>query len=389
MNIEQFLKKDIFQFPYSYAENYTTRVSNILDEYLDDINNLNIDFIDIEKLKKDCKKISHGIEESLDKYLAGCSFESHKIVFDLLDTFKEYYLNDVFVTKIPVKFNGLYKIRNIEKNIIECSCSDNFIIPYENYNLIGTHRFSIPGFPCLYLGTSSYVCSHEIPKIKSKNQIISRYELWDSVLNNILYLFYRPNDIMNILIDNRLKDFFPDIINSYLRLLPFLLVIYHKVQKEEGPFRPEYILSQILMQWVRINNVDGICYLSTKVDYSLIDKGLGLNFAFPSPIDDLGFSKHNDFMHKFYLSKPMKLNNKITKLHFNENRDRLLFVDDNGRSNTILPNRMLNGQNYWTSYYGKIDHLLQNAKNYNTSDKYFKTKYNIEDFEYCMKPSWL
>ncbi len=55
-----------------------------------------------------------------------------------------------------------------------------------------------------------------------------------------------------------------------------------RVKHPEDAFKPEYIVPQLLLQWIRQSKYDGICYFSTRID-NITDENLELfrNYAFP------------------------------------------------------------------------------------------------------------
>lgn len=50
-------------------------------------------------------------------------------------------------------------------------------IPFNKRELIKTQRFSISGVPCLYLGTTSYVCWLEMNKPRDSEFNVSSYKI--------------------------------------------------------------------------------------------------------------------------------------------------------------------------------------------------------------------
>ena len=266
------------------------------------------------------------------------------------------------------------------------SCAENFHVPFSLYNQIRSTRFSLPGYPCLYL-SSSFLASREVKAKNSEHQVISRYEMWDGVLDKVLYLTWRPSVVAKIVLQNEPPGGASDFLETYLRLLPFLLVIYHRVQREDGPFRPEYFVSKVITQWVRRKGVNGIAYFSTRIDFALIDDILAVNFVFPVPNRDADDNNHG-FRYRFALSRPIVFRKDVVLEHFQTNEFRLGWVDNHGGYLKTEPVRRKNGLNYWNTYHGKTERLLQNAGTYGTDDRGFSTPVDIEDFEYVAQASW-
>lgn len=157
-----------------------------------------------------------------------------------------------------------------------------FHIPFEKCQKTSNYRFSISGLPILYFGSSVYGCWLETnqPDIEKAN--VALYKIANGECVKCLSLVM-PND--------------KGITKERIKLLPLILASTMEVQRPNDPFRPEYVIPQILTECVQKYNVEkepdyiiGIKYLSTKRN----SKGnyyfgkkydyLYENYAFP-PID--------------------------------------------------------------------------------------------------------
>lgn len=260
--------------------------------------------------KKDYLKkiglVTTGIKETLQEYLNGYPAKSYSLfkkVIDeaeldnLLENIKKIELarNSKFYrikreyhqNKRPFlgKPNGIYDYK---------SPLDLFHVPFEKRKAIPTNRFSIPGFPALYLSgslcTSWSECnlknSDSFHAIKYSNhrplyiadvvpltKIISKSSL--SHKNKIhLYNSYYDPDLL---------------LYDYSLLFPLILAchskfIYSEEYKGEVAFKSEYIIPQLLLQWYREKNifVDGIRYFSCTSDLKFPKKPIDkFNYVIP------------------------------------------------------------------------------------------------------------
>ena len=73
------------------------------------------------------------------------------------------FVKEITIGILP-KGARLYKARVAESNYL-FSQDEMFHIPYEKRNKIGNQRFSVSGLPCLYLGSSSYICWEELGRV--------------------------------------------------------------------------------------------------------------------------------------------------------------------------------------------------------------------------------
>lgn len=156
---------------------------------------------------------------------------------------------------------------------IAYSKNDIFHLPFSKRAKVNNQRYSIGGLPCLYLSNSVYVCWKELDEPKISDTQISRFEQVDPGLR-ILDLDTTPNSLQI-----QLKDFylaFTDIHEpahlTYLGLAigtlvswPLLIACSLQVREPSEPFKQEYIIPQLLLQWVmRQPDVAGIRYFSNK-----------------------------------------------------------------------------------------------------------------------------
>lgn len=163
------------------------------------------------------------------------------------------------------------------------SNEEMFHIPFDKCQKTSNNRFSISGFPILYLGSSIYGCWLEMgqPDIEKAN--VTLYQIDSEACVKCLPLIM-PKNRDKLTIDQ-------------IKLLPLILASTMKVQQPNEPFKPEYVIPQLLTECVQKYNVDqkpdyilGIKYLSTKLNsegnyysgkrYSYLYE----NYAFP-PIE--------------------------------------------------------------------------------------------------------
>jgi len=144
------------------------------------------------------------------------------------------------------------------------SRSDIFHIPFEKRQYATVARYSIPGFPSLYLGRSVYACWEEMKRPSFDNLYVSRFNF--AKATRILRLDYDPYDLLReiheIHYDN--SDFQKNL-KTFLSLWPLQLSCSIPTRCNNASFYPEYIIPQMLMQWIRNKDIAGICYRTTRV----------------------------------------------------------------------------------------------------------------------------
>ena len=127
-----------------------------------------------------------------------------------------------------------------------------FHIPLNNRNLVKNQRFSLSGFPCLYLGETSFSCWEEL-------------ERPDYGMTNFVSLKSTR--------DLKLIDLtFPSEIESIVDIVKISIIIACSLKaNKEDDFKLEYILPQLILHCfinqrnLNQSNFDGIAYHSISV----------------------------------------------------------------------------------------------------------------------------
>ena len=137
------------------------------------------------------------------------------------------------------------------------SNEEMFHLPFEKCQRTSNYRFSISGLPILYFGSSMYGCWMEAnqPDIEKAN--VALYQIDSKACVKCLPL---------IMPQKRDK-----VTKERIKLLPLILASTMKVHQPNEPFRPEYVIPQLLTECVLKYNAEhnpdyilGIKYLSTK-----------------------------------------------------------------------------------------------------------------------------
>lgn len=192
-------------------------------------------------------------------------------------------------------FKALYTVGDMQKNLRWCyriqSADDEtlsrerlFHIPFQLRHKVATQRYSIPGLPSLYLGGSVYVCWEEYGRPPLDDIHIARFEAVDKL--RIVNFGYHPERMAAMAADAFEKG---KITSSRIAFLvaqtiswPLLASCSLQVPDRKVAFKDEYIIPQIVLQWVRMQkDFDGIRYFSTHVDDLLRDPVGQINYVFP------------------------------------------------------------------------------------------------------------
>ena len=159
----------------------------------------------------------------------------------------------------------LYRMREIEKRQ-DLSYKGLFHIPINKRGIVKTNRYSSPGYPCLYLGTSIYACWEELGRPPMNKSMVARL----------------ANGVDLHLIDLRIPTFdeFEEHYKAYMKAFPLIIACSVKVKEPDANYKPEYAIPQLMMEYVINNNV----YRKTNIPIA------GIYYTSVFRNDDYGFS---------------------------------------------------------------------------------------------------
>ncbi|NVK85261.1 MAG: hypothetical protein HWE21_13130 [Cytophagia bacterium] len=167
----------------------------------------------------------------------------------------------------------LYRMR-VGENLY--NKSDLFHPPFQLRSKVPSYRYSISGFPSLYLSGNTFTAFKELDEPSYSNLFVSEFNLAD--LENRLYL-------LNLMSRPQANDF--DTKFKFLAIWPLIMACNIMVANRDHPFKPEYILPQIVYQWSKIEyriggkEIVGVQYDSSKFLSSRNNVGAFFNVAIP------------------------------------------------------------------------------------------------------------
>lgn len=260
-------------------------INQKLDNYLEALNNITDHVVlsahDIQVIGSICT----DLKEALSKYLGGQPANAFEKLGDCMVRLEDCVLEPL---KSPTTLrNPLYKMRLGSSNHFYSS-DDMFHIPFQNRGLVKTNRYSIPGLPCVYLGSTPLTCWEEMGKPDLNSTHTSLFLPSHGL--NYLDISIPPSSFVEHFERSLKLNYGVKVLTSlygmlraYLIRWPLIACCSVRVLNAADAFKPEYIIPQLLLQWVQKSAVyDGISYFSTKIDkYTLNNFPIYQNFAFP------------------------------------------------------------------------------------------------------------
>lgn len=256
-------------------------LENVYNDYLNEIKKFDGNLATQLKSKIPfIEKQIVNIKESLAAYLQGfpsLAYTTLSETLNLLDSKNYLPIQNADLNTFNSPF---YRVRISNSKILKRE--ELFHIPFEIREKVSTQRYSIPGLPCLYIADSIFVCWEELGRPDINTFHVSRVDLSQSKLK-FLFFDTTPNEIK--------KKCFPtknpegkllNLLIPYLCYWPILAACSLIVKKPDEVFKPEYIIPQLLLQWVVSDKkVDGVVYKSNRIKVSKHNIGTFRNVVIP------------------------------------------------------------------------------------------------------------
>lgn len=186
-------------------------------------------------------------------------------------------------------------------------------LEYNNRHFSKNTRFSSKEKICLYLGTTSYVCSKECRWDGKKKLYLASFKFNEEgkklkIFNMVISqaLINGMNSGVLNLEDKKLSD-------DMLRVFPLAIATMFTIQtpdnereKYDGNVKYEYLLSQIIMNVLQSVGIDGVAYLSRqgKDDYDYPQM-----VCLAIPVNDISEqNKYGDLINKYTMISPVLFN---------------------------------------------------------------------------------
>lgn len=249
--------KNVMELPlyFTLGKSFKDNYDNFSSQYLKLLNDNAVDNDTIEVVKK----LVENLWETIDKYLNGKVGSAYSLFKDAIEPIKDI---------LPIKplQNGIFYRMRAEEGLIDIK--EFYHLPFNKIHLSKSERFSIEGYPCLYLGYSKHVCEIEI-----SNGSLAKFVL-NEPLNRILDLTLGQGEGKKDIPEIDLVKVYPLIASCYI--VPFYSVIQEKECRPKNSFfREEYIIPQLLTLYLKEESIaNGIIYYSVK-DSNLDPQGSG------------------------------------------------------------------------------------------------------------------
>ena len=320
-------------------DEYQDRLDRELERFLQEINRppfvYNTELINA--VTKNCQSIQsvlvdlvHGKEYNAEKGLKAIleSYLDNEFIVNTLD--KSYPFRGIapfdelhsFIScdykKMMEEPLTFFRIRTKEKDdskTVIRTLGDIVHLPYDLSDRATEMRFSKAKEPCLYLGTTSFVCAKE--------------GRWNEDSEDLYGSVFVPNEkgktlkILNLTLSQYLidgiqhadshEDIGIKLQSSMLKLYPLVLAMSFAIDESGRNIKYEYLISQCLMKVMHEVGIDGIAYLSAQGEDEY-QYPHGVNLALPA-YDISADNKYSKYCQMFDISEPVKFDNQTGSAH--------------------------------------------------------------------------
>jgi hypothetical protein len=317
--------KSIFTIPTVYSSIYFPElVEKRLEDYYDFLTDYNIGkrlntifrTVEHQDSSKDLSLLTRvrsfikAINNSVSNYYDGFTSKAYDGFGTSLNNIIEFH-NNVAVSYVEPN-ESFYKIR-VDNSLLLKNRADNFHIPFNLRHFCATQRYSIPGLPSIYLGSTSYLSYEELGRPNISTSYISRFETKKMIRIIEIQTVYNFLDSYGA---GELIDRFKHVLR-YLILFPLYFTTTIRVVEAGSSFKTEYIIPQLLMQFIGASNkeddaIRGVKFPSSKLNYFTLDDHRHFSYVFPIVTSNKsGFCSYLSSV--FHLSKPKLISNILAK----------------------------------------------------------------------------
>lgn len=280
-----------------------------------------------------CKEISKQILNIINNIHKGAHSTAYSQLANILNDKNEKYgisINDL----LYVDDGYFYRMRYMDERR-DANYKELFHIPFTKREKVTTERYSFPGLPCLYLGSSIYVCWEEMGRPDFSRVMISamkskrKMKLLD--LRAPIYHRWDQTSLISI---------------------PLVLACQIVVNNKDAKFKNEYIIPQLMMEYIITNHeeIDGIIFSSVFKDMQFdfpADKYY--NIALPA-------IQRNNEIYSTHLTDLFAITDPTCEEYERLNRH----IGVNDISDTIEKTFVLQNMKYEISIFNEIEKSLKN-----------------------------
>ena len=206
---------------------------------------------DWDNLLNDVQKVNSTIIECLNLY-------SRAHIAESIEKFHELLVQDNGILTLEVDpgiedDKNWYRMRIQDEDERVFPAKKMFHVPFSLRRKVSLARYSISGYPCLYISRSVWATWEEMHEPKLSDFTVSRLELQNRI------------KVLDLRVPVWREDIDEFRLLSQLYTIPLVIACSIKVEYPKDDFKPEYIIPQLVMLAIAYQDVDymGCVYTST------------------------------------------------------------------------------------------------------------------------------
>lgn len=245
MTLQQLYQETINLLPVKReSDDYRADLSKAFSMYSKIIEDIDADVLsqisEWTATKKRIEKLIEGIKLSVKHYYEGMYSTAFSVIRNQLLGHGEKIegIMDSIGLHIVQADEDFYRGRTFENNRHK-TYDDMFHIKLQERGKITTQRYSAPGYPCLYLGSTIFACWEELGEPKFDDLMISAYK---ATRNFKLFDLRIPKE----------SEFTLDNLKNVLLRLPLIIACSFVLREKDkqANFKPEYIVPHLLIELI-------------------------------------------------------------------------------------------------------------------------------------------
>lgn len=297
-------------------------------------------------------QLCDGINRAVDAEYRGIRHSAYESIKNQLDGYTTHksVVTPLSCNILSVK-TGMeaYRMRKVDiEDRRKLKSSDMFHIPLNKRGLVRTQRFSVIGYPCLYMSHSIYGCWEEMGRPDFGTVMVSKL------------VAQKDFNVLDLRVATK-EQWDKDKVRC-IKFFPLVIASMIQVKNDRDYYKPEYLIPQLLTEWVISRNRDkrdGENQEIIGIIYTSVQKNS--DFDFPSDsYDNYAIPVLKPFSRSLFCDRLIEMF-KITKptyydleiLKHNE-------TIDCGQYDESQDKQQIN--NLRTSHFGKLESFLKNCE---------------------------
>lgn len=227
-------------------------------------NDLPLDF-NFDMLKKELQKSTNALLRAYNSYSEG------KLI-TAINIMKKFLADDAIKTINLVPDQSWFRARKNNTSANGFKAKDMFHIPFEKRTDVVNYRYSISGYPCLYIGNTILSCWEEMHTPALDDFVVSRVQVNND--KQVKTLDLRIPCLSNkTLTGEQSEEERREANLMLLKTWPLIIACSIKTITPDSQFKYEYIHPQLVMLALkeRETEIYGVTYTSTHVDNNMSD----------------------------------------------------------------------------------------------------------------------